>query len=137
MILPTATYRLQFRDGMTFARAANLVPYLKKLGVSHLYASPIFTATTDSSHGYDVTHATQIDPTLGGRTGFNRLVQTLKHAGMGLILDIVPNHMAASLENLWWRDVIAHGEHSRYAHFFDIDWSRPLKIGRASCRERV
>ncbi|ADU71900.1 malto-oligosyltrehalose synthase [Pantoea sp. At-9b] len=128
MTVPTATYRLQFRDGMTFARAASLVPYLKKLGVSHLYASPIFTATTDSTHGYDVTHATQIDPTLGGRMGFNRLVQTLKHAGMGLILDIVPNHMAASLENLWWRDVIVHGEHSRYAHFFDVDWSRPLTL---------
>ncbi|MDO6406715.1 malto-oligosyltrehalose synthase [Pantoea phytobeneficialis] len=128
MTIPTATYRIQFRDGMTFDRAARLVPYLKKLGVSHLYASPIFTATTHSTHGYDVTRATQIDPALGGRAGFDRLVQALQNAGLGLILDIVPNHMAASLENPWWRDVIAHGEHSRYAHFFDIDWSRPLTL---------
>ncbi|WP_313682331.1 malto-oligosyltrehalose synthase [Pantoea sp.] len=128
MILPTATYRIQFRNGMTFDRAAALVPYLKKLGISHLYASPVFTATRDSTHGYDVTHATQIDPSLGGRAGFERMVQALKSAGLGLILDIVPNHMAASLENPWWRDVIAHGEHSRYAHYFDIDWSRPLTL---------
>lgn len=128
MTIPTATYRIQFRDGMTFDRAARLVPYLKKLGVSHLYASPIFTATTNSTHGYDVTRPTQIDPALGGRAGFDRLVQVLQNAGLGLILDIVPNHMAASLENPWWRDVIAHGEHSRYAHFFDIDWSRPLTL---------
>nr|WP_310617521.1 malto-oligosyltrehalose synthase [Pantoea cypripedii] len=128
MILPTATYRLQFRNGMTFDRAAALVPYLKKLGISHLYASPVFTAPHDSTHGYDVTHATQIDPSLGGRAGFERMVQALKSAGLGLILDIVPNHMAASLENPWWHDVIAHGEHSRYAHYFDIDWSRPLTL---------
>lgn len=128
MTTPTATYRIQFRDGMTFDRAARLVPYLKKLGVSHLYASPIFTATTNSTHGYDVTRPTQIDPALGGRAGFDRMVQVLQNAGLGLILDIVPNHMAASLENPWWRDVIAHGEHSRYAHFFDIDWSRPLTL---------
>ncbi|MEG3131485.1 malto-oligosyltrehalose synthase [Pantoea cypripedii] len=128
MILPTATYRLQFRNGMTFDRAAALVPYLKKLGISHLYASPVFTATRDSTHGYDVTHATQIDPSLGGRAGFERMVQALKSAGLGLILDIVPNHMAASLENPWWRDVMAHGEHSRYAPYFDIDWSRPLTL---------
>ncbi|QGY31873.1 malto-oligosyltrehalose synthase [Pantoea cypripedii] len=128
MTIPTATYRIQFRTGMTFDRAAALVPYLKQLGISHLYASPIFTATRDSTHGYDVTHATQIDPSLGGRAGFERMVQALKSAGLGLILDIVPNHMAASLENPWWRDVIAHGEHSRYAHYFDIDWSRPLTL---------
>jgi len=125
---PTATYRLQFRNGMTFDRAAALVPYLKHLGISHLYASPIFTAASGSTHGYDVTNANEIDPTLGGRGGFDRLVSALKNAGLGLILDIVPNHMAASLENAWWRDVIAKGEKSPYAHHFDIDWSRRLTL---------
>ncbi|WP_342325550.1 malto-oligosyltrehalose synthase [Kosakonia sp. BYX6] len=113
---------------MTFARAAKRVPYLKKLGISHLYASPIFTATAGSTHGYDVTDANEIDPALGGREGFDLLVQALKKAGLGLILDIVPNHMAASLENRWWRDVIAQGENSPYARHFDIDWSRRLTL---------
>jgi len=125
---PTATYRLQFRNGMTFERAVALVPYIKKLGISHLYASPIFTATSGSTHGYDVTDANEIDPTLGGREGFDKLAQALKAAGLGLIIDIVPNHMAASLENTWWRDVIAKGEKSPWAHHFDIDWSRRLTL---------
>ncbi|WP_313275962.1 malto-oligosyltrehalose synthase [Kosakonia cowanii] len=128
MSTPTATYRLQFRNGMTFERAVALVPYIKKLGISHLYASPIFTATSGSTHGYDVTDANEIDPTLGGREGFDKLAQALKAAGLGLIIDIVPNHMAASLENTWWRDVIAKGEKSPWAHHFDIDWSRRLTL---------
>ncbi|PSN06632.1 malto-oligosyltrehalose synthase [Siccibacter turicensis] len=128
MSIPTATYRIQFRNGMTFDRAAGLVPYMKKLGISHLYASPVFTATADSTHGYDVTDANEIDPSIGGRAGFDRMVAALKQAGLGLILDIVPNHMATSLENAWWRDVIEHGEQSRYARHFDIDWSRPLTL---------
>ncbi|HAU8265049.1 TPA: malto-oligosyltrehalose synthase [Kluyvera intermedia] len=128
MTIPTATYRIQFRNGMTFDRAAALVPYLKRLGISHLYASPVFTATTGSTHGYDVTDANEIDPAIGGRKGFDRMVKALKESGLGLILDIVPNHMAASLENRWWRDVIEHGPRSRYAHHFDIDWTRPLTL---------
>ncbi len=128
MKIPTATYRIQFRNGMTFDRAAALVPYLQQLGISHLYASPIFTATADSTHGYDVTNANEIEPAIGGREGFDRMVAALKEAGLGLILDIVPNHMAASLENAWWRDVIEHGEQSRYARYFDIDWSRRLTL---------
>ena len=128
MSTPTATYRLQFRNGMTFERAVALVPYIKKLGISHLYASPIFTATSGSTHGYDVTDANEIDPTLGGREGFDKLAQALKAAGLGLIIDIVPNHMAASLENAWWRDVIAKGEKSPWARHFDIDWSRRLTL---------
>lgn len=128
MSTPTATYRLQFRNGMTFERAVALVPYIKKLGISHLYASPIFTATSGSTHGYDVTDANEIDPTLGGREGFDKLAQALKAAGLGLIIDIVPNHMAASLENAWWRDVIAQGEKSPWARHFDIDWSRRLTL---------
>ena len=128
MKIPTATYRLQFRNGLTFDTATALIPYLKKLGISHLYASPVFTATTGSEHGYDITDANEIDPTLGGQAGFDRLSQALKAAGLGLILDIVPNHMAASLENRWWRDVVQHGENSRYARHFDIDWSQPLTL---------
>ncbi len=128
MMIPTATYRIQFRNGMTFDRAAGLVPYLKRLGISHLYASPIFTATSGSTHGYDVTDANEIEPSIGGRAGFDRMVKALKDAGLGLILDIVPNHMAASLENAWWRDVIENGENSRYARYFDINWSRRLTL---------
>ncbi|MFK0333819.1 malto-oligosyltrehalose synthase [Rhizobium sp. NPDC090275] len=128
MKIPTATYRIQFRNGMTFDRAAGLVPYLKRLGISHLYASPVFTATSGSTHGYDVTDANEIDPSIGGREGFDRMVKALKAAGLGLILDIVPNHMAASLENPWWHDVIENGENSRYARHFDIDWSRRLTL---------
>ncbi|MCQ1851190.1 malto-oligosyltrehalose synthase [Neorhizobium galegae] len=128
MMIPTATYRIQFRNGMTFDRASALVPYLKRLGISHLYASPIFAATTGSTHGYDVTDTNEIDPAIGGRDGFERMVKALKAEGLGLILDIVPNHMAASLENPWWRDVVANGEKSRYARHFDIDWTRRLTL---------
>ena len=128
MSVPTATYRIQFRNGMTFDRVCDLVPYLKRLGISHLYASPIFTATSGSTHGYDVTDANEIDPAIGGRDGFDRMARALKASGLGLILDIVPNHMAASLENPWWRDVIENGEASRYARYFDIDWSRRLTL---------
>ncbi|CAN7703136.1 malto-oligosyltrehalose synthase [Rhizobium sp. LjRoot98] len=128
MIVPTATYRLQFRNGMTFKRATELVPYLKGLGISHLYASPIFAATSGSTHGYDVIDANEIEPSIGGRADFERMVRTLKAAGLGLILDIVPNHMAASLENSWWHDVVEYGEKSHYARHFDIDWSRKLTL---------
>lgn len=128
MTLPSATYRVQFRNGMTFDRACGLVPYLKSLGISHLYASPVFTATSGSTHGYDVTDANEIDPDLGGRAGFDRLTETLSEAGIGLILDIVPNHMAASLENAWWRSVLEFGKHSPFAGYFDIDWGERLTL---------
>lgn len=127
-MIPSATYRIQFRNGMTFDRVVALIPYFRVLGISHLYASPVFTATTDSTHGYDVTDPNEIDPAIGGRDGFNRMAAALRQAGMGLILDIVPNHMSTSLENRWWRDVIEHGKQSRYARYFDIDWSRPLTL---------
>lgn len=127
-MIPSATYRIQFRNGMTFDRVVELIPYMKDLGISHLYASPVFTATSGSTHGYDVTDPNEIDPAIGGREGFDRMAAALKRAGMGLILDIVPNHMSTSLENRWWRDVIALGKQSRYAGYFDIDWSRPLTL---------
>ncbi|RTN25064.1 malto-oligosyltrehalose synthase [Enterobacter quasimori] len=127
-MIPSATYRIQFRNGMTFDRVVALIPYFRDLGISHLYASPVFTATTGSTHGYDITDPNEIDPAIGGRDGFNRMVAALRQAGMGLILDIVPNHMSTSLENRWWRDVIEHGKQSRYARYFDIDGSRPLTL---------
>lgn len=128
MTMPRATYRLQFRGGMDFDRAVAIVPYLKRLGISHLYASPIFSAVEGSTHGYDVTDHQKIDPALGGREGLERLSRALKQAGLGLILDIVPNHMAASLENRWWRDVVEWGSQSRFHRHFDIDWRERLTL---------
>ncbi|GHA18231.1 malto-oligosyltrehalose synthase [Devosia pacifica] len=125
---PSATYRLQFRDGMTFAKAEKLVPYLSQLGISHLYASPIFSATSGSTHGYDVTDHNVFDPVLGGKDGFMALAEALSSAGIGLSLDIVPNHMAASTENPWWRDVLKWGQDSAFASHFDIDWSERLTV---------
>ncbi|MGN6550529.1 MAG: malto-oligosyltrehalose synthase [Pararhizobium sp.] len=118
-----ATYRVQFREGMTFAKAAAEVPYLKRLGITHLYASPIFAAAAGSTHGYDVTDHNRLDPALGGEDGFTRLSEALKRDGLGLILDIVPNHMAASTENPWFESVLEWGEASPYARHFDIDWT--------------
>jgi len=126
--IPSSTYRLQFRNGMTFERAMTLVPYWQKLGISHLYASPIFAAVADSTHGYDVLDPNAIDPALGGREGFDLLCEALRNAGIGVILDIVPNHMAASLENPWWYSVMEEGEASRFAGYFDIDWSQPVTL---------
>ena len=149
--IPTATYRLQFREGMDFGRAATLAPYFARIGVSHLYASPLFQAAEGSTHGYDVTDHGTLDTSLGGAAGFERLSSALDGAGLGLILDIVPNHMAATPANPWWRDVLRQGRESRYAGHFDIDWDAPkllltqlgapygdvlergeLKLGRAS-----
>ncbi|APH70355.1 malto-oligosyltrehalose synthase [Aquibium oceanicum] len=128
MSIPRATYRIQFREGMDFDGAAALAPYLRRLGVSHLYASPIFTAARGSTHGYDVADHNEIDPGLGGRAGFDRLVAALKAEGLKLLLDIVPNHMAAAVENPWWRSVVEWGEQSPFAAHFDIDWSTKLTL---------
>ena len=119
-----ATYRLQLHAGFTFADAERLVPYLRDLGVSHLYASPILTARAGSLHGYDVVDPTRVNPELGGEEGLRRLVAALRAAGLGLIVDIVPNHMAVGgSDNAWWQDVLRHGPASRYARYFDIDWT--------------
>jgi (1->4)-alpha-D-glucan 1-alpha-D-glucosylmutase len=120
---PRATLRLQFHKGFTFADAERLVPYFFGLGVSHLYASPITTARAGSLHGYDVIDPTRVNPELGGEDGLRRLVEALQKEGLGLIVDIVPNHMAAVVENAWWADVLRHGQASRYARSFDIDWN--------------
>lgn len=122
MRVPLATYRLQFNRGFRFQDARQLVPYLEQLGISHVYASPILQARRGSTHGYDVTNPLRLNPELGPATAFDRLARELQQRRMGLLLDIVPNHMAASSENPWYMDVIEQGAHSRYAPYFDIDW---------------
>ncbi|HEY4174908.1 MAG TPA: malto-oligosyltrehalose synthase [Rhodopila sp.] len=115
--------RLQFHSGFTFADGAALVPYLVELGISHVYSSPILTARAGSMHGYDVIDPTTVNPELGGEHGFRDFVATLRKAGLGLIVDIVPNHMAVGgSDNPWWTDLLRHGRSSRYANFFDVDW---------------
>ena len=120
---PRATYRLQLRNGMDFAGAAAIVPYLARLGISHLYLSPPFTAAPGSTHGYDVVDPNRLDPALGGEAGFLALRRVLDAHGLGLILDIVPNHMGIGRANAWWWDVLRHGSDSHYAGFFDIDFA--------------
>jgi (1->4)-alpha-D-glucan 1-alpha-D-glucosylmutase len=120
--VPIVTYRLQFNPGFRFADAQALVPYLHALGITDIYASPILKARRGSTHGYDVTDPTCLNPELGTGAEFETLVGELRGRGMGLLLDIVPNHMAASSENRWWVDVLENGPSSRYAPCFDIDW---------------
>ncbi len=125
---PSATYRLQLNRNFTFSSARSLVPYLHELGISDLYASPICHARRGSLHGYSVANPTEIDPVLGSRASFDSLAQRLKSRGMGLIVDVVPNHMALSRDNPWWEDVLESGPGSPYAVFFDIDWHPPSKV---------
>ncbi len=123
-MIPTATYRVQFHAGFTFDDAAALAPYWAALGISHLYASPIATARQGSTHGYDVIDPTTINPALGGESGFRALVEALRAQGLGVVLDIVPNHVAVGgADNAWWLDVLEKGPASPYARYFDIDWS--------------
>ncbi|RDK10379.1 malto-oligosyltrehalose synthase [Cupriavidus lacunae] len=122
--LPRATARLQLHPGFTFADAAGVVGYYAALGVSHLYLSPVCCARPGSTHGYDVTDFTRVRAELGGESGLKALAARARDAGLGLILDIVPNHMAAdATHNGWWRDVLTHGRASRFAASFDIDWT--------------
>ena len=120
---PRATMRLQLHAGFTFPDAAALVPYLVDMGISHVYSSPILTARAGSMHGYDVIDPTAVNPELGGETGLRAFVSELRRAGLGLIVDIVPNHMAVGgADNPWWTDLLRYGRASRYADFFDVDW---------------
>ncbi len=121
-----STYRLQLRgDCFTFADAEDVLPYLDDLGVSHLYLSPILTAAPGSIHGYDVIDPTTVSQELGGADGLARLSAATRSRGMGLIVDIVPNHVGVEdpHQNKWWWDVLRHGRDSDYASYFDIDWS--------------
>jgi (1->4)-alpha-D-glucan 1-alpha-D-glucosylmutase len=119
---PRATYRCQFHNGFGFREASSIVPYLSALGISHLYASPVWHARPGSAHGYDVCNHQEFDPELGGEAGWNELQATLRQFDMGLLLDIVPNHMSTHGDNAWWTDVLENGPGSPYAKFFDIDW---------------
>ncbi len=122
--VPRATYRLQLNAAFTFDDALRIVPYLAKLGVSHVYCSPILRARAGSTHGYDIVDHTSINPELGGAESFERLVQALHAQEMGVLLDIVPNHMGVlDDDNGWWMDVLENGPASTYAHYFDIDWN--------------
>jgi len=126
--IPRATYRLQLNRHFPLKEAIQLVPYLSALGISDLYASPVFEAVRGSLHGYDVTNPTRINPELGTEEEFDQLMTCLKDHEMGLILDVVPNHMGTNdSSNGWWQDVLAEGPHSRYANYFDIDWTPPQK----------
>ena len=123
MSVPRATMRLQFHRGFTFTHAAALAPYIASLGISHIYASPIMTARSGSLHGYDTIDPTRVNAELGGEDGLRALVCELRRHDLGLIVDIVPNHMAIGNGNAWWLDVLARGRNSRYAKYFDIDWT--------------
>ncbi len=123
MRIPTASYRFQFHKDFGFAGARELIDYLRDLGISDVYASPVFKARAGSLHGYDVVDHSQLDPGLGGAEEFDKFSAALKDRGMGLILDIVPNHMGiAEPSNTWWMDVLENGPSSSYASYFDIDW---------------
>jgi (1->4)-alpha-D-glucan 1-alpha-D-glucosylmutase len=122
---PRATYRVQLQPGFTLDDAAAIVPYLSQLGVSHLYASPILQARQGSTHGYDTVDHGRVNHELGGEAAFRRVTDALRRHGMGLVLDIVPNHMAIGEDNRWWWDVLQHGRASRYADYFDVDWDPP------------
>ncbi len=122
----TATARLQFHKDFTMDAAAALVPYYAKLGISHLYASPLLKSRPGSTHGYDIVDHNQVDPELGGEEALRRLVAELRRHDMGLVLDIVPNHMGVGgADNAWWLDVLEWGRASAYAEYFDIDWDPP------------
>jgi (1->4)-alpha-D-glucan 1-alpha-D-glucosylmutase len=124
--VPRATYRLQFHAGFTLRHALALVPYLHELGLSHLYASPLLKACPGSTHGYDVCDYSQLNPDLGTEQDLEELVAALRERGMGLVLDIVPNHMGiCGRHNAWWWDVLKRGRGSRFAEYFDIDWESP------------
>jgi (1->4)-alpha-D-glucan 1-alpha-D-glucosylmutase len=129
-----ATVRLQFHRDFTFARALLLVPYFAKLGISHIYASPILKARSGSTHGYDVVDPSCVNPELGGEEGLEQLVAELRRHRMGLIVDFVPNHMAVGgNSNPWWLDVLEWGSHSPYAKFFDIHWNSPDPALHGQC----
>ena len=127
MQIPVATYRIQFNHGFGFREAKKIIPYLAMLGISHLYASPIFKAKKGSAHGYDIVDPNQLNPELGSEDDFNTLIKAVKTCGLLWLQDIIPNHMAYSHENQWLMDVLENGRHSPYFNFFDIDWDHPCK----------
>ncbi len=127
----TATYRLQLHKNFDFSAAAARAEYLRALGVSHVYLSPIMKATAGSMHGYDVTDFACVNPELGGEDGFRAMAAALRATGVGIILDIVPNHMAVGGgDNPYWLDLLQNGRDSAYADFFDVDFAAPGMDGK-------
>src|SRR4051812_2770397 len=122
-----ATYRLQLNAEFTLEHARAIVPYLAKLGISHIYASPVLRSRPGSTHGYDVVDPTRLDPELGSDASWDALIAELRVHGMGLVLDIVPNHMGVGADNPFWDDLFANGPASRYASWSDIDWNAPAR----------
>lgn len=122
MSAPYATVRLQFNAGFTFDDAVKRIDYFARLGISHLYASPLLQARPGSTHGYDVVDPSTVNRELGGEVALRRLAAGLHERGMGLIADIVPNHLGIGPDNPWWQNVLAAGRRSQYARIFDIDW---------------
>ena len=120
--LPSSTYRIQLNQNCRFSDTLKILDYLHELGISDLYLSPILASRKGSTHGYDLIDPTRINPELGTEEEFSMLQSELQNRGMGLLLDIVPNHMAASAENPWWMDVLENGSQSAFAAYFDIDW---------------
>ncbi|QMS87460.1 malto-oligosyltrehalose synthase [Nostoc edaphicum CCNP1411] len=126
MRIPTATYRIQFTPQFGFDNAKAIAAYLADLGISDLYASPIFKARSGSTHGYDIVDATVLNPELGTNESFDALVNEVQSLGMGWLQDIVPNHMAYTSENLYLMDVLEHGPDSSYTDYFDLSWNAPF-----------
>ena len=120
--VPASTYRLQFHKEFQFVDGRDLVPYLNDLGITDLYSSPRYKARRGSPHGYDIANPLRVNSELGTEQDFDEMAEKLRHYEMGLLLDTVPNHMAASYENPWWMDVLENGPASAYASYFDIDW---------------
>jgi (1->4)-alpha-D-glucan 1-alpha-D-glucosylmutase len=120
---PRSTYRLQMHAGFPLAEAESILTYLQQLGIGDCYLSPIFEARPGSMHGYDVTRHDRINPELGGDAAFERFAAAARAAGMGVLLDIVPNHMGVGNDAVWWQDVLENGHASEYATYFDIDWN--------------
>lgn len=125
--IPISTYRLQFNQDLRFDDVRKLIPYLHQLGITDLYASPLLQAKRGSTHGYDVTDPSHLNPELGTDEEFDAMVRELQQHGMGLLLDIVPNHMAANSENPWWMDLLEDGARSTFAAHFDVDWHPPSR----------
>ena len=124
--IPVSTYRLQFNEGFTFARALTLADYFEELGVTDLYSSPVLRARPGSPHGYDITDHSRVNPELGGEEQLVELARELRARGMGLLVDVVPNHMSiAGSLNEWWQDVLENGPSSPFARYFDLDWNPP------------
>jgi (1->4)-alpha-D-glucan 1-alpha-D-glucosylmutase len=122
MRVPCATYRLQFHKDFRFVDGRDLVPFLSDLGITDMYSSPPYKARRGSSHGYDIANPLRMNSELGTQEDFDEMAGKLRHYGMGLLIDTVPNHMAASYENPWWSDVLENGPASAFAGYFDIDW---------------